>query len=191
MQNQPKISDGFQSNRNLKERTMKAEIAIAAFFVEHNIAFSGMNHFVDLVKNIAPDSKILKEIKCARTKGTAFAKNVIRLTMENILNNLLRNHKFSLCIDESTDMSTKKLLSLVVRVSSEDFRIRDYFFGLIKVSEADASSLYEVITYLFRKKNINYKENLIGFAADGASVMHGRTHSVAALLKKQTAQTYF
>ena len=47
----------------------------------------------------------------------------------------------------------------------------------------DAQSLYSKIVGAFLIKNIDYKKNLIGFAADGANVTTGANHSVATLLK--------
>jgi hypothetical protein len=46
-------------------------------------------------------------------------------------------------------------------------------------SAADSASLYNKIVTLLRSHNISYKNNLIGFVADGANVMLGQHHSVA------------
>ena len=78
-------------------------------------------------------------------------------------------------------MSTTTLLSIVVRVSL-NFKTNDFFFGLIKVVSADATTLHSTIVKAFTDADVNYKENLIGFAADGANAMTGKHHSVASLL---------
>jgi hypothetical protein len=90
----------------------------------------------------------------------------------------LRGNKFSLIVDESTDRSTTKHLCLVVRSVNNDI-VKDDFFGLIQISAADSASLYNKIVTFFQTYNIPYKNNLIGFAADGANVMLGQHHSVA------------
>lgn len=43
--------------------------------------------------------------------------------------------------------------------------------------------IYDRIVEYFRDQNIPYKENMVGFAADGASVMFGKNNSVSKLLK--------
>lgn len=55
--------------------------------------------------------------------------------------------------------------------------IRDVFV-------ADAIGIYESIVKVFEENNIHYKQNMIGFAADGANVMTGNRHSVAKMLQK-------
>ena len=56
---------------------------------------------------------------------------------------------------------------------------------LLKVTKADAVAIYGAIIKLFVDNQIDYKSNLIGFAADGAAVMHGKNRSVAVLLKNE------
>ena len=87
---------------------------------KHNIAISSVDHLVKMMKNIALDSKIIEDICCARTKTTAIIKNVIGSTHTENLYHLLKQTKFSMCIDESTDLSTTKLLSIVVRLACKN-----------------------------------------------------------------------
>lgn len=76
--------------------------------------------------------------------------------------------KFSIFIDESTDLANKKMLAIVV-CFEKNHKVNDLFFGVFKVTAADATTLYNVTVNAFNESNINCKENLIGFAADGAS----------------------
>lgn len=142
-----------------------------------------MDHLPKLIEKICPDSKIAKEIKCARTKTQAIVENIIGKESFKQLCSDLKEKKFSLIIDESTDLSTTKHMCLVVRYL-KDNRIRDSFLTLIEVSAATASVLYEHIVNFFNEHEIPYKENMIGFAADGANVMMGANNSVMVLLKR-------
>lgn len=49
----------------------------------------------------------------------------------------------------------------------------------------NAATLFEHIVNFFRSNNIPYKNNLIGFASDGANVMTGRNNSVVTLLQNK------
>ncbi|KAH6932624.1 hypothetical protein HPB50_008193 [Hyalomma asiaticum] len=48
-----------------------------------------------------------------------------------------------------------------------------------------AEGLHSALSGAFERAGVPYKRNLVGFAADGASVMMGSRHSVMALLKKE------
>lgn len=141
-----------------------------------------MDHLPQLCASAFPDSKIAKGLACARTKTTAVINNIIGdENFRGICENL-RTKKFSIIIDESTDISTQKHLCIVVRYVVED-SVKDNFFKLIKVEDAKALSIYNLLIENFTKYEIPYKENLIGFASDGANVMFGAHQSVMKLLK--------
>lgn len=141
-----------------------------------------MDHLPQLCTSAFPDSKIAKGLACPRTKTAAVINNVIGdENFKNICENL-GNKKFSIIIDESIDLSTQKHLCIVVRYMTED-SVKDNFFKLIKIADAKAPSIYNLLIENFTKYEIPYKQNLIGFASDGANVMFGVHHSVMQLLK--------
>lgn len=156
---------------------------MAAFIAEHNISFLTSDHMVPLSKSMFADSEIAKSMKCSRTKVTAIITNVIGAQQKDNVASLLNKHPFALCLDESTDVSAEKSLSVVVRVCYNN-KVRDCFFDLVRVRNADAQGIYDSVVKIFQNKNIDYKTNLISFAADGANVMTGSRHSVATMLKK-------
>ncbi|XP_061392997.1 uncharacterized protein LOC133328445 [Musca vetustissima] len=117
------------------------------------------------------DSDIAKNMTLGRTKATSIIKNVTGKKQHAIVCELLKNNTFSLCVDESTDLSNMKSLCLVVRVFV-DYQIHDLFFGLLNVDQCDAKSLYNLVVDQFNRNSIDYKRNMIGFAADGASYMY-------------------
>lgn len=164
-------------------KSRENEIRICSFLVEHNISFNVADHLVSLIKKLHLNKEVIVSTTCNRTKATNLVKNVIGTYGEDIICFLLRSNKFSLMIDESTDVSTTKHLALIARLCI-DFKIRDEFLAIIEIADATAINIYNVIVNYFKEKNIPYKENLVGFAADGASVMMGATNSVSQLLKK-------
>jgi hypothetical protein len=139
-----------------------------------------MDHLVKLIGTVCHDSKIAKGLTCGRTKTTAIIQNMLGRERMDSLCAHLRGTKFSLIVDESTDRSTTKHLCLVVRTVWNN-NVSDHFLGLIKLSEANAVTLHNHIITLFNDKNIPYKENLIGFASDGANVMMGQHNSLMTL----------
>lgn len=175
---------GMGSYNSRKRSVMTAELRMAAFLAEHNLAFLSADHMVPLLKMMFPDSEIAGAVKCSRSKVVAIIKNVFGVQQTENVSYFLNANKFSICVDESTDVSSLKLLSIVAKVRHHNDKIRDVFLALVQVERADAIGIYESIVKVFEENNINYKQNMIGFAADGVNVMTGNRHSVATLLRK-------
>jgi len=79
-----------------KKQVKRAEIKLAAFFAEHNIAFYTADHLIPLLQNIFNDSKIAHDLSAARSKYTNIIKNVIAKRETEKLVSILQNHKFSI-----------------------------------------------------------------------------------------------
>lgn len=62
-------------------------------------------------------------------------------------------------------------------------KVTDCFLGLIPLQDATAKALYESVVSFFVSNHIPYKENMIGFGADGANSMLGARNSLSTLLK--------
>ncbi|KAL5232786.1 hypothetical protein ACI65C_000196 [Semiaphis heraclei] len=142
-----------------------AELRLAMFISEHNIAFRTTDHLVQLLKVLNSESQTIKNISCNRTTATKIVTNVIGVTG----------------FEQSSSI---KHLALVVRIfDKETFTVTDQFLDLIQISNATALSVFNAVVSFFNKNNIPFKENLIGFAADGANTMFGDLHSVKTLLE--------
>lgn len=168
-----------------QELVKRAEIKMASFIAEHNLPFSVMDHLSDLVKEAFPDSAIAKQFKSKRTKTRCIIKNVLAVRFRSDTVEALKNSTFSIIIDESTDVSCKKQLAVVVRYFCEkQVLIRSQFLCLIEVTNSDATSLTNTLVSFFEKNNIPLT-NIIGYASDTTNVMFGEYHSVVTLLKEK------
>lgn len=166
----------------LEKKVKEAEIRLAAVVSELNLPFSATEKLVPAIQAICSDPDVVKKLKLGRTKCTGIVKNVLGNVKRDELLNLLRENVFSLMVDESTDRGCTKHLALVARVATSQ-GIKDAFLTLVPLESATADTLYECVKAVFNDANIPYKENMIGFAADGASVMMGANHSLSSLLK--------
>lgn len=181
-----RMTSFFQRSVSSFEKQVAAsELKLCAFVAEHNLPIAIMDHLPGLLANAAPDSKIAKSVKCARTKATSHFKQLIGPSYFDDLIFHLKRIMFSLIIDESTDLSTTKHLVLICRFYDVDIqRTQDKFLCLMEVEDCTARGIFTSLVNFFDKHGIPVR-NLIGFASDNASVMMGGRSGVQALLKER------
>lgn len=166
----------------------RCEILMASFLVENNLPYSLANKMLDTFRNAAPDSKILAQASLKKTKATAVSVNVIGKFAKDELVNILKNTKYSILTDESTDISTIKTNAIVVRyfcITTKKIVSKFYELGNVFLdgnTKCDADTLYNIIIKSFNDKNIP-NENIIGFASDGCNLMMGEKNSVSSRMK--------
>ena len=88
----------------------EAEIRLAAFFAEHNLALHLSDHLTEVIGKCFTDSTIAKNMTLNRTKCTNIVKNVIANVESAETINNLRHLPFSVLVDESTDITDHKFM---------------------------------------------------------------------------------
>lgn len=119
-----------------------------------------------------------------RTKATAIASNVLGASARNSLVKILRRFKFSILIDESTDISSKKSSCVLARYFNPDVqRVTSSFLALVNLFEdnedsiASAEVIFGRVTSVLEANDVPL-DNCIGFASDGCNTMMGSNNSV-------------
>lgn len=183
-----------QKSNPVDEQVKIAEILLSGFLAKHNIAFLVIDHLEPLLKRIFPDSKICQQIKIKRTKATNIIKHVIAPVEKKALANKLNNSKFSVMIDESTDIASVSTMCVVVRYNT-DVGVITQFWDLLPVynlknpdpeqisAGAIAKHIFINVIDSFNKHDVNI-ENIIGFGSDGCSTMMGKNNSVSSRMKE-------
>ncbi|CAH1114785.1 unnamed protein product [Psylliodes chrysocephalus] len=116
-----------------------------------------------------------------RKKATQLVVGVIAPYFKHEIAKDLQSNMFSIIIDETTDISTKKLLILLVRYWKNGL-IQDRVFDLIEVRDASAQGMFNSLKHVLDFYQIPYT-NLLGIAADNASTMMGHLNGVQAKLR--------
>lgn len=93
-----------------------------ALYISEHSSVSCIDHLTDLVKSAFPDSKITNDLKMHCTKCTEVIKNVLAPHFVEELIKDIRQQKYSIIIDESTDISTSKQLGIVIRYFSRKLK---------------------------------------------------------------------
>ncbi|XP_023235371.1 uncharacterized protein LOC111634762 [Centruroides sculpturatus] len=118
-----KIRKSAKSNEKLPfepvigTETKIAELKLSAFVAEHS-NINTVNNLTELLPKIDEKPKIIGELKLLRTKCSMQLKNVIGPSVIEELIQDMDNSPFSVIIDESTDISTIKILCIMVKYFS-------------------------------------------------------------------------
>lgn len=120
-----------------------------------------------------------------RTKCCAIIKNILGPHFQLILREDIADQKFSLLLDESTDISVKKYLGMAVRYYSKTTRrFVSTFLKLVPLIECNADGLVETVKNTLKEFHLQLS-NLIGIATDNANVMVGINNGVYQKLKQE------
>ncbi|CAG9793080.1 unnamed protein product [Diatraea saccharalis] len=143
----------------LTEKHKKAIAFIAAFIAEHTAVLT-VDHLIELLPQIDSSSDALKSLRLHRTKCSMIIQNVLGPSLLSELVEEIGEFPYSIIVDESSDLSTQKVLCIMVRFYSSK---KGKYSQHIKLIECDAKTVYEFI------KNQLIKDGLK--CLDGANVI--------------------
>ena len=93
-----------------------AEIRMSAFIAEHNITIQVVDDLVSVFKKSFKDSRIVRDVTLGRTKCTQIITNCLGERELQKLIDTLKSQKFSILVDESTDITDTKSLSVLAQL---------------------------------------------------------------------------
>ena len=166
----------------------QATVLFASFIAEHNLPFSIADHLVELHMKMFPDSVIAQELFLKRTKCTEIVKSLGNSVINDVVCKLRKN-KFSVIIDETTDISTMKCCAVNVRFFDQEAgKVTTAMLDLFNVYEngdegSTGENLYNMLMRCLRSRDIPL-DHSIGFAADGAANIMGNRNSLSSRLKE-------
>lgn len=190
---QPTIESAFKkAPTTLDEKCKVAEIKFAAFIAEHKISHQVADHLCDLISVTFIDPEVAKKFKLKHTKAQAVINNVVGRSEKDTLARDLQNCKFSVLIDESTDIAVVKTMCVVVRYyDCNHGKILSRFWDLIQLFEysqnnysANAHHLFNLVIQSFEKYSIPL-DNIVGFGSDGCNTMMGCRNSISSLFREK------
>jgi hypothetical protein len=132
-------------------------------------------------------------INCVWNVGRKYVNHMaateIMMAMAAVLREWINGHArtsrvLGLMIDESTDISNKKVILLYLRFSVYG-RYVTMFWAALPVTDGTAEGLHDLIERHFEAMNVPI-DKLYSFASDGASVVSSQNKGVAGLLAKRS-----
>lgn len=99
---------------------------------------------------------------------------------------------FSIMVDETKDVKKKKKKEQISLVLGYYFRaVHESFLHFESADRLDAAGLTDKIIHILASHGLEYKNNLVGQAYDGASVMSGKHSGVQARIKEQAKHSFY
>jgi len=169
----------LEENFNFDERVKIAEIRLATFFVEKNISFSISTDLLSLMKDIGKEPGVLQAMSLGRTKLTQIVNKVVCRQETDRISKVLRENKFAVYEDETSDITNDKWLSLtILYVEPKTLQVRCELLQMIHLDATDcsANNIFESFKNELLKKKISLRL-IVGLACDNASVMIGKNSS--------------
>ena len=158
------------------DQANKAEIELAVTMACHS-AIMTIDHLGEVITKNGKGSK-LEKIKLHRRKCTKIIMNVVATAMKEDLTKDVKGKKYSIIADESTDISTTKLLCAMIRYHSEkENKIMTAFVDLVPGIEAYGENLFHALKTCLNGIGLKLND-CIGYGCDGVSVMVGEHNSV-------------
>lgn len=157
------------------ERIKAAEIRFATFLAQHNISLRTAPKLLDLFQEIGKEPAVLQGMVMGKTKTTAVINKVVCVRESNRIVKVVRATKFSIFVDESTDITNDKWMTLMIRyVDPETLIINTELLKLIHLDATNGSAdkLTKEFTGALAEKEV-LPEQIISLACDNASVMVG------------------
>ena len=138
-----------------------------------------------VIKSICPKDKTLAITTMGKQKTTNIIRQLLRFQFLKNTVHILRDTKFSIIIDETTDVSTKSQLAIIGSLFDDTkHEVHSVLIDLLEISDGRAVTISDSIVASLTEKKIPMK-NVIAFCADTCNVMFGQHHSVATILKER------
>ncbi|XP_021728021.1 zinc finger MYM-type protein 1-like [Chenopodium quinoa] len=135
---------------------------------------------VNSAHNIAYEKYIQKDII------TCCAKEITRRIVEEV-----GDEYFAILADESSDVSQKEQLALVLRfVDRKSGAVMERFLGIVHVGDTTALSLKNAIISILMEHNLS-PSMIRGQGYDGASNMKGEINGLKTLIMNDTPRAYY
>lgn len=117
-----------------RDESSSIEIKLCAFIAEYNLPISLSDDFVEFLRSLFPLNK-LKNVTLGKQKATNVIRQVIAFDYLHLQQavSALRERKFSMIIDKTTDLSTlKQLAILVTLIDMESFASKYYLLDMVE-----------------------------------------------------------
>ncbi|KAK2701747.1 hypothetical protein QYM36_019612 [Artemia franciscana] len=166
-----------QKKQLFDDSVKDAELRLAGLVAKEDISIRKTDSLLQVMESCFPTDAVCQALASSRTKTTGIIKNVLATEEKVQLANWLRNNKFAIIVDESTDKSWTKVLVIIAKYVDANYNVREVFLGLLDVHDASSAGQKNLIMKCLSDLGILI-QNLMGIGFNNASVNTG-SHSLA------------
>ena len=171
-----------QERKDEEKKRVELELAVA---MSCHCSTASVDHLGEIIRRNGKGSE-LQNIKLHRTKCTKLISKVVSPALLEELKEDVKGKKFSVLIDEATDLAVNKHVCVVIRYFSESRgKIATEFVGLVPVVGATGSDIFSALSTCLENIGLTLLD-CVGFASDGASSMTGEHNSVWSRVRQQS-----
>ncbi|XP_060846566.1 zinc finger MYM-type protein 1-like [Rhopalosiphum padi] len=196
----------YNEQVGINRRILARLIHVVCYLGKQELAFRGHDerksslskgNYLELLELLSQEEQILKEhfLSNSLFKGTSSdVQNDLIACITDVINTKIMNdlkcaNFVSIQADETTDVSCKSQMSIILRYVVDN-NIEERFIGFFDVSkDKSAVGLSNILLAEITKWNINDK--IICQTYDGAAVMAGNQNGVQAIIKKTYPKALF
>ncbi|CAM8953993.1 unnamed protein product [Rhodiola kirilowii] len=120
-------------------------------------------------------------------------KDIVRCFSQEVICHIIEeidNGVFALLVDESSDVSYKEQMAVILRFVDKSGTVKERFIGVIHETDTSSASLMNAIDSLFSEHGLSLK-SVRGQGYDGASNMKGEINGLRALISQENSSTYY
>ncbi|KAK2724018.1 hypothetical protein QYM36_002383 [Artemia franciscana] len=178
-----------QKKQLFDDSVKDAELRLAGLVAKEDISIRKTDSLLQVMKSCFPTDAVCQALASSRTKTTGIIKNVLATEEKVQLANWLRNNKFAIIVDESTDKSWTKVLVIIAKYVDANYNVREVFLGLLDVHDASSAGQKNLIMKCLSDLGIPI-QNLMGIGFDNASVNTGSVKGLGVLLKEEVPSLF-
>ncbi len=174
----------LQVKRTIKvdDQVKVAEIELAVCTACH-CALHTIDHLGEVVKKNGKGS-VLEKVKLHRTKCGKILTEVVSPVLKEELVDDIKDKKYSLFLDESTDVSVTKVLVIAVKyLSLKHQKIQTALLSASALVHATGEDLFQAVKKELQSVNLSLS-NCIGLSCDGAAANVGVRNSLWSRVKE-------
>lgn len=163
------------------------QLLMCARIAAHDLPFRTVESETLMLKAGITDSDTVRRLNLSRFMVPAILEKIFVPADKERLRNILRNQRFGLIIDESTDISALHTMNVTTRYRDPHFfRIQESLWEVVEIyddeySTASGENLYNKMKATFDDEDVPMS-NAFAFLSDTPNVMQGSQNSVASRL---------
>lgn len=150
----------------------RRELRIALFIAAHT--FISSVHELGEILEEERDGKF----QMHKTKCTAVVKNALGPCFKESLDEVMRGQPYSAMVDESTHVSSKKMLCVSVWFFNPTTKnLTDTFLDLEEIKDGSSKTIHQALLTILKQHGLDVKD-CVKPATDGANAMCGKQFTI-------------